>query len=803
MQTISLGVREFALPTPRVGSIDSQSGYGALPQSGQDVHNAFLNKRKRQIAGYEIEVKLSRRFSLGGYEINVSGRVDGLARENQSRPVIEEIKTDLDIHRLANLLRSGKSHPYILQLLSYGYFYQEEHGQQCDLRMILVSMKDASSTTINLKLDKAEYESWLDRRLKELVEEYETIQIRRERRRNLADELKFPYHSMRPGQEELGKAVSSVLDGGRSCLIQAPTGLGKTAGVLYPALKASLAEGDQVVYVTAKNSQHEAVVEATRLLNGCGVSRPLKTLVLTAKSKVCLKDEVYCHSDYCEFARDYYEKVDAGKLQDKASGADVMDADHFVALGKKHRVCPFELSLDCVSRADIVVGDYNYVFSPRNVMGRFLPGPFKEKGHQPILLVDEAHNLPDRAKGYYGGEISEERLLDIKARIAKKLPNYSIAGQALVEEVLKIMRGFADKGGRYSVRQIRISAGLFEPVRNKIGEYVQTYLRSSMLLLERDPVLELNNLVSDFVDALDYDGDEFVVLAKPEGGGTLKVVCLDAAQRLTETYKKSRSTIAFSATLKPFEYFANVLGFDTARLDLHEFDSPFSADNRKLLIVPQISTKYADRPKNYGKISEVIKRVTRMKEGNYLVLFPSFAFLEEVLRITRLDHAAILVQERVTPRNKVRETLDKLKDSEKSHVLFAVQGGIFAEGIDYPGDMLIGAIVVGPGLPKFDLETELLQSYFDKKYSEGYKYTFVYPAMAKVTQSAGRVIRSEKDRGLILLLGRRFLTPPFMEAMPGYWLAPGKEKLVSQAILSDVDKFWRASSIMVEPAGKK
>ena len=358
MQTISLGVREFALPTPRVGSIDSQSGYGALPQSGQDVHNAFLNKRKRQIPGYEIEVKLSRRFSYGDYEIKVAGRVDGLVKVDAEKPVIEEIKTDLDIHRLANLLRSGKSHPYILQLLSYGYFYQEEHGQECDLRMILVSMKDASSTTINLKLDKAEYESWLDRRLKELVEEYETVQIRRERRRNLAGELKFPYQSMRPGQDELGKAVSSALDTGRSCLIQAPTGLGKTAGVLYPALKASLAEGDQVVYVTAKNSQHEAVVEATRLLNGCGVSRPLKTLVLTAKSKVCLKDEVYCNSDYCEFARDYYEKVDTGKLQDKASGADVMDAEHFVALGKKHRVCPFELSLDCVSRADIVVGDY-------------------------------------------------------------------------------------------------------------------------------------------------------------------------------------------------------------------------------------------------------------------------------------------------------------------------------------------------------------------------------------------------------------------------------------------------------------
>ncbi len=783
------------MPCPRVGSIDSQSGFGPMPVAGQEVHNAFVNKRARQIGGYEQEVKLSHRFERGAYEIRVSGRVDGFIEGAENTAVIEEIKSDLDIWRLSSRLKDNLNHPYILQLLTYGYFYKEEKGREAALKLVLVSTKDGSTTVINVEADYASYQAWLDRRLDEVVEEYEALVARRNKRMELASKLEFPFPKTRKGQDRLVGDLLSSLKANKNCLVQAPTGLGKTAGVLYPALKSALAYGDQVIYVTAKNSQHEAVVEASRRLNR-SLEKPLKTLVLTAKSKVCLKDEVYCNSDYCEYARDYYEKVEKGKLIEAMEKEEILDRDLFVACGKKNKVCPFELSLDCVDRADIVVGDYNYVFSPRNIMGRFQSGPVKERGHEPVLLVDEAHNLPDRAKSYYGASISEEQLLDLKSRIQKQLPNYSIAGQAIIEEFLKLMRGFSDNG-RYGVKQIRLRSNLFESVRQKVSEFAQSYLKSSLVLMERDPILELNNLVSEFLDSLEREGEQFVVLSKPERGGTLKVVCLDAFDKLKDTYRKTRSTIAFSATLKPFDYFSDVLGFDSDQLDYLEFDSPFPQSNRKLLIVPQVSTKYSDRPKNYKKISEAIKRVTKMRPGNYVVFFPSFNFLEEVLSITRFDtrtaSPSILVQERSMTVSGVQEILGKLRGSEqeRNHVLFAVQGGIFAEGIDYPGSMLVGAIVVGPGLPKFDLETELLQAYFDKQYGEGYKYTFVYPAMAKVVQSAGRVIRSESDRGLIMLLGRRFLTPAFMEAMPDFWLGSGKSSLVSRSILKDLEEFWQ------------
>lgn len=795
MKLISLGVRDFALPCPLQGSIDSQSGFGPLPITGVEVHNTFLNKRKRSTPGYELEVKLARRFSVDDYEIRVSGRVDGVIERNDGDEVshtLEEVKSDFDIFRLAQILKTNPDHPYCLQLKTYGYFFEKEHEKKCDLKLLLVSIKDGTTQTVPVQLGMDEYELWLHKRLRKIVEQYENSIERQNNRKKIATKIDFPFSKLRKGQKELIDSVERTVGNDSSSIIQAPTGLGKTMGVLYPSLKSNLSFGGKVVYVTAKNSQHQAVVDAQEKINKKNPLDKLRTLVLRAKSKVCLKDEVLCNSDYCEYAKDYYRKIGEGTAIKSALEKDLLTGEDFIELGKKYQVCPFELSLDMIEYSDLVVGDYNYVFSPRNIAGRFRP-PFKEKTQKPVLLVDEAHNLPERAKSYFTSQINESELLELKKRIQKELPAYSIKAQALISDLLEVMRNYTN-GGRYSVKQIEVKKEDFEKLKEKVSEFSNDYMAQTRNFLRQDPILRLNSIVSEFTESLDSKGTEFVQLIKPESGGTIKTSCLDASKKIKEAYNNFSSTVLFSATLKPFEYYKKVLGVCDVELDEKEFDSPFPSENRKLLVVPQVSTKYADRPKNYSKISQAIKRITAMKQGNYVVFFPSFQFLEEVLSITRLDSAAIIAQRRNMTNQEVDGYLEKLKEPNSSIVLFAVQGGIFSEGINYAGEMLIGTIIVGPGLPKFDLETQLLQSYFEEKHGEGYKYAFVYPAMTKVIQSAGRVIRAENELGLLVLLGRRFVTPEYKKAMPDYWLKSGINSLVSNSILNDVEAFWSSHS---------
>lgn len=804
METISVGVRDFALPCPRTGSIEtsSQSGFGPLPVQGVETHNYFLNKRKKQIPGYEIETKLSRCFEEGGYEIKISGRVDGFYKPSNDLgdlPIIEEIKSDFDISKLESTLAHNPDHPYCLQLLTYGYFYKLETGKDTQLQLILVSSKDNQSKTIKVEFDPDKFQGWFDKRLTEVVQEYEKWQAKRSAARLKAETIKFPYKALRVGQDQLMETAENTVENGHQALIQAPTGLGKTMGVLYPALKSTLKAGNQIVYVTAKNSQHEAVVEATKEINESSKINDLKVLVLTAKSKVCLKEEVYCNSDYCEYAKDYYTKLHRNKVKEEVACSEIMSKDEFVRAGEKYKVCPFELSLDSIENADIVVGDYNYVFSPRNIMGRFASRFQTKEKVKPTLLIDEAHNLPDRAKSYYSSSLSEENLLDLKARVIKQLPNNAIQGQALIEELLWLMRSYTNEG-RYSIKATQFNPGKFEVMNNKINDFVRSYLSSALVLQEKDPLLELNSVISDFSDCLNHAGVGFAHIVKTDKGGLLKVVCLDASKKLSDTYSKVKSTVAFSATLKPFDYFAQLLGMDEEKnLIQSELDSPFPSENRKLMIIPQLSTKYRDRPRNYPKIRESIKRITALKKGNYVVFFPSYKFMEDVLAEAKLSHASIISQKRSMTREQIRSYLDKLKDDSQSTVLFAVQGGVFSEGIDYRGKMLIGAIIVGPALPRFDIEAELLQKYYDQKNGCGYKYTYVYPAMTKVIQSAGRVIRSEKDLGLLILLGRRFITDEYKEVMPEYWTKPEGEGLVSSSIESDIERFWRSHQSVPKP----
>ncbi|MNJ91296.1 hypothetical protein D3C87_89460 [compost metagenome] len=784
---INLDIRQFALPCPRKGSIELHSGYGAPPLSGQEIHTLIQRRRQKELENYTPEKAYSCTFEAGPYEFRISGRADGFCEDPLQ---IEEIKTSFDADELWKKLRKEPDHPYNWQLRTYGYFHYKSTGETPDLQMLLVSSRNFNKTVeFSVELNIPAYEVWLALRLEELVEETKIKEKLFDHRQAIAQDLAFPFATPRPGQRELIESIADQMTSEKPLIVQAPTGLGKTVGVLYPTLKDSLSRGQKTVYVTPKNSQHSVAEEAVEKLQEQGSK--IRALTLTAKSKMCLKAEALCNPTYCEYARDYYAKVAEHDLVNKLAKKRSLTSEKIKELAESHEVCPFELSLEAIERADVVIGDYNYAFSPRSLLGR-LAEPLLENQEKPNLVIDEAHNLPGRAQDYFSPSLSVQEL-DILEREFVQLPSsISFQAGALLRSARNLITAYGLEGGS---RKIEIEVTPFIDLERSIRQLATEYLESDAEIIPRDPMLKLMNLWSDFIAALSFNGDEFFqTYQKSKYAEMIKITCCDASEQLKIAYKEFKNVVAFSATLKPFSYYQELLGFPDGKTHTLEFQSPFLAENRQLMIIPQISTKFNDRPASSMKIAEVIGRVTRLKPGNYIALFPSFEFLSLVEKHLQVPEMRILKQERDMKQLDVQIYLEELKANTMPTLLMGVQGGVFSEGVDFPGDMLIGAFVIGPALPNFDFEREQIRSYFDERYGKenGFNYTYVYPAMAKAVQSAGRVIRSETDKGVIILMDSRFLNATYAEAMPQGWFKENPRELVSNKILADIETFWKS-----------
>lgn len=790
-KTIPLAIRDLALPVPRTGSIEAHSGYGRQATVGREIHGRVQRKRARADASYEAEVGISAEFERGPYRFRVEGRMDGIFRG--AVPHIEEIKTAFSIPELtARLSGDPFSHPYCLQLLSYGYFLYLREKVLPRLTFHLVSTRNSMSQDIELALDIPAYEQWLALRLEELAAEAKREEKRAARRRKISRTFPFPFEDPRPGQLEIVSAVEQAMAGNRPLLVQAPTGLGKTVGVLYPVLKEALGRGQKAVYVTPKNSQHAVAEDAVLRFRRAGA--PVKSQTITAKAKICLKNEPLCEPGYCEFSRNYYAKVHEQGLIGKLAGKRHLTARVFRSLGAEHEVCPFELQLDASPEADVVICDYNYVFAPRSAFGRVALSGIDQTG-RPNLVIDEAQNLPQRAMDYYSPALSTVALEQLRPAVQALPQRFRAEGAALLDGCIAVIASCIPAR---APRPQRIAPPLeaFLEQDGLLRSFLSRYLDSEAEILPRDAVMVLANEWSGFCEALELADDperkEFFVTVHPHPtGGVVKITCCDASLMLKDSYDEYEQVVGFSATLKPFAYYTDLSGLDPERTMTAEFSSPFPKEHRKLLIIPQISTKYRDRERNYGKIADAVGRIASLRPGNYFVFFPSFEFLDRVHGLFRAPSGTlVLKQEREMKAAKVSAILDRLASGEGPVIVFAVQGGTFAEGVDYPGESVIGAFVVGPPLPGYDLEREEMRKYYAERYQAGFAFAYVIPAMSKAVQAAGRVIRSGSDRGIIVLMDGRFLEAPYTRAMPADWFDASAAELVSASILQDVAAFW-------------
>ena len=784
MPSLTLGVTDFAVPAPRAGSIEQFSGYGGLPEVGSEIHLEIQAERARTNPGYTAERWLTHAFTHGAQKITVSGRADGFAFGPPA--LIEEIKTAYFVDDLRRALDRNVHHPYKLQLRTYGYLHQLDYGSEPELQLLLVDARTRARVEYPVALDHAEYEAWLERRLTELTVEQAAFEATVQRRKREAKRFTFPFAEARPGQRELMTKVEENLKPGSRLLVQAPTGLGKTAGVAFPSLREAMARGQKTIYLTPKNSQFEVAEDAVRRLAAVGTK--VRALTLHAKAKMCFKEEVLCNPDYCEFAKDHYTKMAARDVVNETARADHLTAEVIKESAARFEVCPFDLQMESVRHVDLVIGDYNYVFSPRSSTARltFNGHAAQTKRGGPNLIVDEVHNLPARAQDYFSAGLSAAALGEMLTAVPENLRD---AADHVNEALAALLARVQDDDQR--PRRIELEPEATRPLAARAQELLGRHLASANPLVPADPVVRAANQVSEFTGALEAVGEEFFVTWTPDPArrtnGNLRLTCCDASAWLRENYAGFNAVIGFSATLKPFAYYAQLTGFDGEGLVTAEFETPFPAENRKILVIPQVSTKMRDRARNYAKISGAIERILGVRPGNYFVFFPSFDFLNQVLAQTNLPGFRVIAQTRDLRRDRVNEILNQLREGVPT-VVFAVQGGVFAEGVDYPGDVLIGAIIVGPALPSFDFERELLREYYEKKHGRGFDYAYTYPAMARVIQSAGRVIRSGTDRGLIVLMDRRFTEAAYVDAMPRDWLSQGD--LRSNAILGDVRAFW-------------
>jgi DNA excision repair protein ERCC-2 len=471
-----------------------------------------------------------------------------------------------------------------------------------------------------------------------------------------------------------------------------------------------------------------------------------------------------------------------------------LKARTFRDLGEQYRVCPFELQFDGAKEADIVICDYNYVFAPRSATGRITDAGIGQGG-KPNLVIDEVHNLPGRAMEYYSPVLSTVVLERMRDEIRKVSSLFRCEAEELLDGCIRVV---ASCRSGESPGPLRIDPPIAHFIEQdaQLRALLSRYLDSDVEIEKQDVILRLSFYWSEFTEALEYivdpDRDEFFTTFHPHPGrGMVRITCCDASAMLKCCYDDYGEVVGFSATLKPFDYYARLSGLDTGKVKSAEFAAPFPRELRKLLIIPQISTKYAQRERNYARIADVVQRITALRRGNYFVFLPSFEFLERVAALFRPPEGfTVLRQERNMNASRVEAVLETLRARDLATIVFAVQGGSFSEGMDYAGEMVIGAFVVGPPLPNYDLEREQMRKYYQRRYGAGFDYAYTIPAMAKAVQAAGRVIRSETDRGLIVLMDGRFMEPGYSRSMPVDWFESDVKELVSAGILKEVADFW-------------
>ncbi len=733
--------------------------------------------------GYETEVEIAYRVEGADPPMEVRGRIDGVYTGKEP-VIIEEIKTTT----LSLDLVSEQHNPlHWAQAQCYAYMYAQKHPlSELSIHLTYYHLDSRKEKTFERHFALAELETFFHDLIIPYIDWHRKVFTRKVKRDQSIWQFDFPYDGYRSGQRDMAVAVYKAIRDKDRLFVQSPTGVGKTIAALFPAVKA-LGQGlaSKIFYLTAKTSGRMAAEKALDDMRTAGLH--LKSVTLTAKEKICFCPPVNCDPEVCVFARDYFSK--AKSALEEIDQHQAFTRPVIEEIAQKYQLCPFEFSLDLALWVNSIICDYNYAFDPRVYLHRF----FDVSTEPYIFLVDEAHNLPDRARSMYSAELDKKTALNLQRALKPHLPALAKKLSAINKMMLEI-RKTCQAEGRQALVEHEPPEDLLKAIR-EFSQEAEDWLVLNRVTEFRQELLDFYFLCSNYLRTAEYFDTFYVSYFERQGQADLKakLFCLDPAPMLATPLERSQATIFFSATLLPMDYFMQLL---TGAADQPKriFQSPFPLENVSLLIHNGISTKYAQRADSYDAIASAIEAVCSARTGNYLIFFPSYAYLDAVLALLkeRLPERQLLVQDRGMTEAARESFLAQFSaGSQETLVGLAVMGSIFGEGIDLVGDRLIGAVVVGVGVPQVCLENDLIKEYFDRQNGSGFAYAYQFPGFNRVLQSTGRVIRSEEDRGIIVLIDERFTHARYRRLFPKHW--QGFQVIQNTDQIKDkLARFWSA-----------
>jgi DNA excision repair protein ERCC-2 len=747
---VHISVRRLVEYVFSSGSIDSRFRSQTTLLDGTRVHQRI---QKTYEEGDQKEVYLGIDIPYENLVYRIDGRCDGLLFRN-GEVTIDEIKSTIQV---LDQLDSGGKPVHWAQAKMYAYIYARENKlNEISVQLTYVHVETEERKECKERFTKEELEAFVFDVIKKYNPYANLLQRHVKGRDDSSRMLSFPFNTYRKGQRKLAGAVYKTVSDKKSLFVKAPTGIGKTMSTLFPAVKA-IGEGKikKIFYLTAKTITRTTAEEAFARLQSSGLQ--MKSITITAKDKVCLKDETKCQKEYCEFADGYYDRIN-GAILDIVANETAMNRELIEKYAQKHRVCPFEFSIDLTYVADAVICDYNYIFDPRVSLKRL----FEEQKKSTVLLVDEAHNLVDRGREMFSAQLTKEMFLDLKREFKDKSKDIYDCAAKVNAWFIHLKKVHQDK--EFTLPELD----------GELLELLHQFSKAAeqILVSETSPsLLEAYFTVQNFLKIADFVNEQFIIYGEKNRNDLfLKLFCIDPSQLLKQMSKGYRSKIYFSATLSPMSYYQDLLGGGEEDYSL-VIDSPFSAEQVDVYIKP-LSTRFRDREESYGKIAAMLQALIHNRPGSYLIFFPSYQFLlaayEQFKQEDTTTHT--LVQETGMSEDQREAFLERFRPDLKEILLgFAVLGGIFSEGIDLVGERLNGVVVVGVGLPQLCFERNLIKEHFQAKGRNGYDYAYVFPGMNKVLQAGGRLIRSEEDRGTIVLIDDRFLTRQYQTLLPEEW----------------------------------
>lgn len=803
---VKISVRNLVEFICRSGDIESQGMRDSVKamQEGSRIHKKI---QKSMGALYHAEVPLKLMLTHADYRVCIEGRADGIIcdmeedEEGNRTPltdvIIDEIKTTMrDVSRIEKPVPVHEA-----QAKCYAYIYAMQSG----LDRISVQMTYANPETDEVKRLKTEYSIeeisvWFNSVIEELYRWTDFLFDERRMRQSSVTGLDFPYE-YRDGQRNLVVSVYRSIEQEKNLYIQAPTGVGKTLSTVFPAVAAMGQEMvDKIFYLTSKTITRKVAEDTYGILREKGLH--FRSVTLTAKDKLCPMPERKCNPKDCPYAKGHFDRVNEA-IYDCISNSLVIDRQCIAEYAKKHCVCPFEMSLDVSYWCDGIICDYNYVFDPNVALKRYFGE--STKGDY-VFLVDEAHNLVERAREMYSARLIKEDFLHIEG-LVKETDKRLASGIRRCNKELLAMKRECD------TYKIISDCGMLTISLERVASGIQKFMEKYAEFEGREELLEFYFDIKHFLNMYDYYPDGYVMYTEHTEGGkfAIRLYCVDPSGPLSQKAALGRSTVFFSATLLPVNYYKEMLSGDVDEPAVYA-KSSFPDEHRCILVGRDVSSRYTRRGVlEYRKICKYIHSTVMAHSGKYMVFFPSYSFMESVLdefenmtecdRVVRCDPdilKEVLLEEKIhiLPQSYGMKDDDKewflsiFDDCEcrGSLVGFCVTGGAFSEGIDLKDDSLIGVIVVGTGLPMICRERDILKGYFDGCGKEGYEYAYVYPGMNKVQQAAGRVIRTKDDRGVIELLDDRFLNQTYKSLYPREW--SDVTAVCMDDVAECVSRFW-------------